>query len=409
MSRTAALVTVIAAFAAPAGAQTGTRTAEGSLTYLQRIALPPVAEVVVEARGLRDVLLGEARFMTEGAQVPLPFAIELPAGPGARITAAISIEGETRWLSDTVALQPGEGTASLGELILKSYPTGAIPTPMICGDTTILMSFDGEATIIDVNGETLRLLPVPAGSGAKFALPGDETTYFWSKGDVGLLSLLGTEYPECQTLPAPAPVTYRAGGNEPGWVLAVTGETFEWNRMGADLVTGTVPAPVWKDGAVVWDLADAGLTVRMVDSICRDTMTGMPHPETVFVDTPEGTLAGCGGAPVDLLAVGEWIVEDIAGKGIIDNALVSMSFAQDGSVSGSGGCNRFNGGFSLTGEGLSFGPAATTMMACPEALMNMEQSFFQTLAGVIRFDIAETGALILYDAAGSAVIRAFRG
>jgi heat shock protein HslJ len=119
-------------------------------------------------------------------------------------------------------------------------------------------------------------------------------------------------------------------------------------------------------------------------------------------------LSGCGGAPVSLLTGGEWLVEDVAGGGVIDNAEVTIEFLADGSVFGSGGCNRYSGGFTLTGEGLGFGPAATTMMACPEAASNMEQSFFQTLSTVIRFDISDTGALMLYDAEGAQVIRAFR-
>jgi heat shock protein HslJ/uncharacterized lipoprotein YbaY len=408
MSRTVALVLAVAAAAGTASAQSETRAVDGTLSYLQRIALPPNAEVVVEARGLRDVLLAETRFVTEGAQVPLPFALEMPAGPGARVTAAIALDGQTRWLGETVLLAPGNENATLGNIVLTSYPTGAIPTPMLCGDTAIMMSFDGEATIIDVNGQTLRLMPVTAASGARFEMPGDGTTYFWSKGETAMLSVLGTEYPECVAVAAPAPEPYRAGGNEPGWGLTVTGDAFEWSRMGADPVTGTVPAAVWRDGAVVWDLPDAGLTIRMTDQLCRDTMSGMPFPETVNVETADGMLSGCGGAPVSLLTGGEWLVEDVAGGGVIDNAEVTIEFLADGSVFGSGGCNRYSGGFTLTGEGLGFGPAATTMMACPEAASNMEQSFFQTLSTVIRFDISDTGALMLYDAEGAQVIRAFR-
>ena len=85
-----------------------------------------------------------------------------------------------------------------------------------------------------------------------------------------------------------------------------------------------------------------------------------------------------------------------------------MTFGADGSVSGSGGCNRYNAGFTLTGEGLTFMPGMQTMMACPEAIMNMEHSFHATLETVTRFDIADTGALVLYAGDGSAVIRAFR-
>ena len=126
-------------------------------------------------------------------------------------------------------------------------------------------------------------------------------------------------------------------------------------------------------------------------------MSGPPYPQTVSVTTGEGVLNGCGGEPIDLLAGLEWVVEDIAGGGIIDSSRVTMEFdAASRRVAGSGGCNRYNAAFDLSGEGLSIGPAAATMMACAEALMEQEWRFFDLLQRVSRFDIDETGALLLY-------------
>ena len=71
-----------------------------------------------------------------------------------------------------------------------------------------------------------------------------------------------------------------------------------------------------------------------------------------------------------------------------------------GRVFGNGSCNRYNGAATLTGESLSFGPIASTMMACPEAIMGQERRLFDTLEQVIGFDIDETGALILLGPAG---------
>jgi heat shock protein HslJ/uncharacterized lipoprotein YbaY len=407
MSHRVALVAALLATAGAAQAQDATRSVDGTISYLQRIALPPGAEVVVEARGLRDALLGESRFKTEGAQVPLPFSIALPSGPSATLHVAINIEGQASWLADPVAISGGSDAVTVPDILMVQASAMPVPAWYMCGDQAISATYDGAATTVAVNGETLRLVPVVSASGAKFAEEWDETTYFWSKGDGALFSLRGTEYPACVATEAPAPV-YRAGGNEPGWSFRVTGDAFEFSRMGEDAITGTVPVAVWRDGAAVWELPGAGLTVRMSESICRDTMSGMPFPETVAVDTTDGPLTGCGGEPASLLQGGTWVVEDVGGNGIIDDAMVTMTFGTDGRVSGRGGCNQFNGGYTLTGEGLSFGPAASTMMACPEAVMNLEQSFFQTLTAVIRFDIADTGALMLYGADGNPVIRAFR-
>ena len=47
-------------------------------------------------------------------------------------------------------------------------------------------------------------------------------------------------------------------------------------------------------------------------------------------------------------------------------------------LAGSGGCNRFHGGYELDGDALTFGPVVATMMSCPEG-MDQEVALFQTL------------------------------
>ncbi len=104
----------------------------------------------------------------------------------------------------------------------------------------------------------------------------------------------------------------------------------------------------------------------------------------------------------------EWIVEDIAGRGMVDRARVSMTFGSDGRVAGSGGCNRFTGGYTLAGAALRFGQVAGTMMACDTDIGDQEQRFHAALAEVRGWRI-ENGRLHLTDAAGRSLIRAARG
>jgi heat shock protein HslJ len=55
-------------------------------------------------------------------------------------------------------------------------------------------------------------------------------------------------------------------------------------------------------------------------------------------------------------------------------------------VTGSGGCNRFSGGYE-SGEGtLTFGPLMSTRMACPG--MQTETAFLHALEGTRRFRLA---------------------
>ena len=96
-----------------------------------------------------------------------------------------------------------------------------------------------------------------------------------------------------------------------------------------------------------------------------------------------------------LLTSREWLVEDIDGGGIIDRSHATLTFSEDGKLSGSASCNRYFGEYQRQGEALSFMPLGTTLMACPESLMNQEQRFLKALQAADRFSIDVNGALIL--------------
>jgi heat shock protein HslJ len=72
-------------------------------------------------------------------------------------------------------------------------------------------------------------------------------------------------------------------------------------------------------------------------------------------------------------------------------------------VSGSGGCNRFAGGFTLKGRGIRFGHVASTMMMCPHG-MEQEQAFFAALAESAGYRI-DGDRLALLDASGVVLMR----
>ena len=90
-----------------------------------------------------------------------------------------------------------------------------------------------------------------------------------------------------------------------------------------------------------------------------------------------------------------WVVEDIAGAGVIDGSRVTLVLMVDGQAGGSGGCNSYGGSYLLEGRTIRFEPLAATRMACAEALMEQEQRYFDMLAEVGRFAVAADGALLL--------------
>ena len=76
----------------------------------------------------------------------------------------------------------------------------------------------------------------------------------------------------------------------------------------------------------------------------------------------------------------------------------------DGHASGSGGCNRFAGGYELEGERLSFQPLASTRMACGPKVMQAESDYFVALGRTAGLALADAD-LVLYDEAGAELLR----
>ena len=110
-------------------------------------------------------------------------------------------------------------------------------------------------------------------------------------------------------------------------------------------------------------------------------------------------LVGCGGGdgassgastdPADL--AGTWVL-DAATIGSLSadapsDAPVTVTFS-DGQASGSAGCNTFSGSYEAADDGtLTFGPLASTMMACEEPLMTLESAYFGAMDAVTSFSV----------------------
>jgi heat shock protein HslJ len=100
-----------------------------------------------------------------------------------------------------------------------------------------------------------------------------------------------------------------------------------------------------------------------------------------------------------------WLVEDIAGRGVIDLAQTTIDFDSAGRVSGSTGCNRYTGVATRDGTSLRFGQLATTRRACVPALMDQEQRFSQAMQDVRSYTVTTSGLLHLLGANGEALLR----
>lgn len=387
MNRPAAAVLALAlAAAGPASP----REITGQLAYRERMALPPDARLSVELRGAEGIV-AELREPAAGREVPLPFRLE---GTEAtlELQAAILSGGEVIWLSEPLDIAPGDGPVALGLVPLAPHRAMGFATLMACGPRLVQVGFRDDIARLRMGDDTRDLAQEPAASGARFADGGLPETSFWSRGDRATVVWSGVELPECAPFADPARQTVTARGNEPGWVLTAGPDGMALTTESGLALAGALPPMRLAAETATW-VIPGGPALTLAPGLCQDSMTGMPYPAQARLMLDGKALAGCAGDPASLLA-GDWRVTELADAALPDGAEGSLSF-DAGQVAGRAFCNRFAGGYTLDGEGLRFGPAAATRMACPPAQMAAEGAFLAALAKVDRFDIAPDGALAL--------------
>ena len=82
-----------------------------------------------------------------------------------------------------------------------------------------------------------------------------------------------------------------------------------------------------------------------------------------------------------------WHLVDLHGRGALENAAVTLEFPEEGRVAGKGSCNRYFGPVVIKGQSITFGAVGSTMMMCPEEVMNQERDFFRALETAERYEI----------------------
>jgi heat shock protein HslJ len=108
-----------------------------------------------------------------------------------------------------------------------------------------------------------------------------------------------------------------------------------------------------------WMMAAAAMAVATLGSGCGTSATVAASAGASLTDT-------------------SWKLAELAGQ---PGGQQSLKFdASKGMVSGSGGCNNFNGAYQWSGKSLKLGPLASTRRACAdESASRQENTFLQAL------------------------------
>jgi len=126
--------------------------------------------------------------------------------------------------------------------------------------------------------------------------------------------------------------------------------------------------------------------------------TGVTAASPAIAQSPSARTLPLQMAQVSSLS-GSWrlvIMGEPTSPGVVPQATKLTAEFSDGHISGSGGCNRFMGGYHTQGDQLSIGPLASTFMACEQPVMGQEMKYLAALQGAQRYEIDRQGQLTIF-------------
>lgn len=210
--------------------------------------------------------------------------------------------------------------------------------------------------------------------------------------------------PVAETPTGPGEAVYMALGTEPGWTLEITPARLNYAGDYGETVIAA-PNPGAQATRAGRRYAAGRLTVEVTPGPCSDGMSDRRYADTVTVTADGKTVRGCGGAilPPDALAGTNWTFVSIAGVPVAPDRPTALAFEAD-RLSGSAGCNRFSGSYSVADGTLTAGPLMATRMACPGAGMTQESAFSALMRGPVSLTFPTDGTLILTGSDGQTAV-----
>ncbi len=118
--------------------------------------------------------------------------------------------------------------------------------------------------------------------------------------------------------------------------------------------------------------------------------------------------AGCGsgGGQGGELEGAIWVLTSYEAGGIAGEAPQDLgidAIFEGTTVSGFSGCNQYKAEYTVSGDSIEIGPIATTLMACPEEIMEIEKSYLAALERSSSFTV-DGDTLALFDGDGNRLL-----
>jgi heat shock protein HslJ len=107
--------------------------------------------------------------------------------------------------------------------------------------------------------------------------------------------------------------------------------------------------------------------------------------------------------PLALLAGSEWQLVELQGEAVAGE--ITLTFGEDGAISGSGGCNTYGGSYTVGDGRLTLSQLYSTEMAClEENLMAQEMAYLQALQSAASYEMTTEDQLVVTLMQGESLI-----
>jgi heat shock protein HslJ len=89
--------------------------------------------------------------------------------------------------------------------------------------------------------------------------------------------------------------------------------------------------------------------------------------------------------------------------GVLPDATITAVFGDDDTLTGNGGCNQYNTGYTTDDDAMTIERPGATLMACDQPILDQETAYFDALEQVATFEL-DARTLSLRDAHGALLV-----
>jgi heat shock protein HslJ len=359
------------------GSSTSSSGGSSSNTLVTVLAVALVIVIIALVALVAILVLGDSSDGTdEGAVAPPPDITVVPT-------------------SEVVTPQPGEPTAMViapGGVNVRTGPGRQYPIIL-----TAPLGAQGEIVGVsqDATWWVIRVPGAPNNQGWLAA----EYVRAENVGNVPVLQPPPPPTPAASPTPAPTPAPDVSFGASRTTINAGESATLSWS---VENVKAVYMFPV---GASPFDYPVTGQG-------SRDVQPGITTSYELRVVNPDDSTSSqrieitvIGG-----LTTGRWLLASYSTPTTgfqtpLPGTQLTARFGADGSLSGSAGCNNYNGGFTAYDRTLQISDLAASRAICSEPQGVMEQeSAFMSLMATARSFLISAGQLEVFDAAGTRIL-----